>query len=193
VIKKINSMKIKSILVVLAASAMSVFGQGSVAFQNTTISTPIRLTDGATYTNSLSTVAGEYSFYFMYGTSAASLNFTSPTFFNSTTANRIAGSANISLSVPAGVPAFFQLYAFSSSAGSHLAAANTPGMYSYVSGIIQATPTTSPLAPAPLFGTGAGTQFQGFNLMLTPVPEPSTIALGALGIGALFFARRRKV
>jgi hypothetical protein len=36
---------------------------------------------------------------------------------------------------------------------------------------------------------GAG----GFNgLQLTQVPEPSTIALGALGLGSLLFIRRRK-
>jgi len=48
-------------------------------------------------------------------------------------------------------------------------------------------PTITPPSPA---GTLIGAGIQGFYLV--PVPEPSTIGLGLLGIGALLALRRRK-
>jgi len=47
---------------------------------------------------------------------------------------------------------------------------------------------TPPSIPGPTFGTGPG-QIQAFTL--TPVPEPSTIALGILGAAALLLRRRK--
>jgi hypothetical protein len=49
----------------------------------------------------------------------------------------------------------------------------------------------TPITPPTLTGWGAETGNLGFELNKT-VPEPSTIALGVLGVGALFLARRRK-
>jgi hypothetical protein len=45
-----------------------------------------------------------------------------------------------------------------------------------------------PSLPGATFGAGAG-QISGFTL--TPVPEPSTIALGLLGAAALLMRRRK--
>jgi hypothetical protein len=45
-----------------------------------------------------------------------------------------------------------------------------------------------PSLPGPTFGVGAG---QVNGLMLTPVPEPSTLALGLLGAAALLMRRRK--
>jgi len=42
-----------------------------------------------------------------------------------------------------------------------------------------------------VFGTGAG-QIGGFQIVATPIPEPSSIALGLLGLGAVALIRRRK-
>jgi hypothetical protein len=46
------------------------------------------------------------------------------------------------------------------------------------------------VTPGIIFGSGAN-QLQ--SLVLTQVPEPSTLALGALGVASLAFFRRRKV
>jgi MYXO-CTERM domain-containing protein len=49
-----------------------------------------------------------------------------------------------------------------------------------------------PSAPQDLAApSGGGTPFQRFGV-LTPVPEPSSIALGLLGLGAIALFRRRK-
>jgi hypothetical protein len=45
-----------------------------------------------------------------------------------------------------------------------------------------------PSLPGPTFGAGAG---QVNGLLLTPVPEPSTLALGLLGAAALLMRRRK--
>jgi len=170
-------MKIKSIIAILAVSAASVFGQGLVNFQNSTISSPIRINDGS---NSLLPTTGTWDFFFKYGTSAGNLNFTSPSFANSTTAGRIAGNTTLSLSTSGGTPIFAQLYATGT--------VNSV-TYGYLSSVITVTPSTAPSPGTPMFGAAVGTQFQGFTMQ--PIPEPSTIALGSIGLASLLFLRRR--
>ena len=51
------------------------------------------------------------------------------------------------------------------------------------------TPTTGTTLPTATFGNGAG-QISGWTL--SPVPEPTTLALGGLGAAALLLFRRRK-
>jgi hypothetical protein len=48
-----------------------------------------------------------------------------------------------------------------------------------------------PITPPTLTGWGPENG-SGFSLNITPTPEPTTIAFGILGIGALALARRRK-
>jgi hypothetical protein len=87
----------------------------------------------------------------------------------------------------------FQIRAWSFFAGAtYEEAALNPVAYIGVSGIGQVTPVTiSGAPPAALFGTGAGQLSSGF--VLTPnIPEPSSIALGLLGLGAIALFRRRK-
>jgi hypothetical protein len=50
------------------------------------------------------------------------------------------------------------------------------------------TLTAPPATPAGVLDGG----FAGFTLTYIPVPEPTTIALGALGVGALLWRRRSK-
>lgn len=179
-------MKIKAILFAMALSAVSVFGQGLVTFQNSSISTPIFTSPGVR----MAAGGNAYSFQFLYGTSAGDLNNSSAVFFNhDSTDGRITttGTADLSLAIPGGTPAFFQLRAWNSSAGS-FANAQTGGTW-YQSDIITLTPSISPAPATTMFGPTVGQQFQGFTM----VPEPSTFALGALGIGALLMVRRRKV
>jgi hypothetical protein len=52
------------------------------------------------------------------------------------------------------------------------------------------TPTASPGTPGALFGTAAGLLVSGFEIK--PAPEPSSIALGLLGLGAVALFRRKK-
>ena len=65
------------------------------------------------------------------------------------------------------------------------------GVYLGVSSIGETTPATGLLTAPALFGTGAG-QVGGFVLTPGGVPEPSSIALGLLGLGAIALFRRRK-
>ena len=53
-----------------------------------------------------------------------------------------------------------------------------------------ATPTAAPSGAGPLFGTAPGLLTSGFDI--TPAPEPSSIALGLLGLGAIALFRRKK-
>jgi hypothetical protein len=94
--------------------------------------------------------------------------------------------------VPGGVPTQFQLYAYATSFGSFAEAQSAPSGIWYQSSVITTTPSRSPTPGVPLFGVTSGSQFQGFNFNINPMPEPSTIALGVLGAGSLLFLRRKK-
>ena len=185
-------MKIKAILFALAISSLTVFGQGLVSFRNSTVGgTPINV-DG-----NLMPVRGttSYSFYFVYGLSAGTLNNTSATYLNDTaTAGRIESTASsVTLATPGNTATYFQMFAYETAAGSYANAAAAPGTYhSFASSVIllSPNPSVSPNPATPLFGTTVGSTFQGFNMVLTP--EPSTIALGVLGLAGLVFVRRRK-
>jgi len=85
----------------------------------------------------------------------------------------------------------FQIRAWTFSAGATYELATSPTAYRGVSGIGEVTPTTGALPPAALFGTGAGQLPSGF-VLIPGVPEPSSIALGLLGLGAIALFRRRK-
>jgi len=97
----------------------------------------------------------------------------------------------------AGAPGWFQVraweYAFGNSyeaavanpvtQGGRLALVGTSNIIKVDTG----DPTTTPPGTA---GTLTGNGLQGF--VLVPVPEPTTIGLGLLGLGALLALRRRK-
>jgi len=73
-------------------------------------------------------------------------------------------------------------------------AATSDGKYSGWSSVASIQPTTAAAAgtgtlPAVIWGTTAG--FIN-TMVLTPAPEPATIALGGLGAAALLLFRRRK-
>lgn len=184
-------MKIKAILLAIALSGVSAFAQGLVTFQNSSLATPIKVPGPNGEAPANIDNAGAYSFYFIYGLSSDNLNNTSATYLNGSP-GRIAGAADIALSVAGGQPVFFQMFGYSTSAGSFANATTAQGAAWYQSSVITQTPSVSPTPGTPLFGPGVGTQFQGFTMNLNPVPEPTTIALGILGAGSLLFLRRKK-
>jgi len=105
------------------------------------------------------------------------------------------GNGGTGIPVPgitAGTPVSYQVEAWSSVAANGLtglsysqAEAAPGGLW----GISAANNYTlgggsPPVAPGPL-------AFNSFNLTLNPVPEPTTLALGAMGLGALLIRRRK--
>ncbi len=85
----------------------------------------------------------------------------------------------------------FQIRAWQISGGSSYEAAIQPNLYRGMSAIGEVTPATGVVLTPNLFGTGAG-QIGGFVLTPNVIPEPSSIALGLLGLGAIALFRRRK-
>jgi MYXO-CTERM domain-containing protein len=90
----------------------------------------------------------------------------------------------------------FQIKGWTLSAGNTYAeavtaqAGNPTGVALGQSGLGQTILTANPAPPAPLFGTSPGLLSTGFGIV--PAPEPSSIALGLLGLGAIALFRRRK-
>lgn len=106
------------------------------------------------------------------------------------------GGNNFEIQGNAGVAISFQIRAWSinyTTYGEALAAwnSNTPGVLIGSSTIGSVTPATG-AAPTPnLFGANPG-QIGAFQVTPPPIPEPSSIALGLLGLGAIALFRRRK-
>jgi len=104
------------------------------------------------------------------------------------------GGAAVVPGAPIGITVAFQIRAWQIAGGATYELATAPGVYRGVSAIGQVTPgDPSGGAPGVLFGTSAG---QVLGIVMTPnvsvVPEPSSIALGLLGLGAIALFRRRK-
>jgi len=82
--------------------------------------------------------------------------------------------------------------AWSTTAGSYENALNVNGaQYGQATFVSKALGGTNPNPPPPSFFTPDMAPFTGFELDTTIVPEPSTIALGVLGVGALLLRRRK--
>lgn len=103
-------------------------------------------------------------------------------------------AGNFVISNNTGQTIAFQVRAWSTFAGADYTTARLnlarADRYLGSSAIGEVTPATGVAIVPALFGTGAG-QVGGF--VLTPlVPEPSSIALGLLGLGAIALFRRRR-
>jgi len=96
------------------------------------------------------------------------------------------GSVYTVAGVPAGSDAFVEVEVWEGTAATY-AAAQAAGGYTGNSGVFQNAlggPATPPVPPTDLTGMP--------SVILTPTPEPSTLALGGLGAAALLLFRRRK-
>jgi len=107
------------------------------------------------------------------------------------TPGRFTGGSQTLAAMTAGATIAVQIRGWQTDAGSYDAAASG-GKYSGKASIFEMTPG-NPLASPPgtakaIVFTGPPAGFQGLTLQ---VPEPSTIALGILGLGGLFLLRRR--
>jgi len=170
----------------LMIAAIAAFGQGQIVFQNGA-STAITNKDG-TGNAPISTRVGLYVNANTAATEASAgwsiqgmTNLVAPgVFFGGTrTTTFPAGTA-----VAVQVRAWQTASAFNDYAS---AVAGDPAGKFGSSVIMNITPTAAP-SPAPnLVANG----FQGFGIV-QPVPEPSSIALGLLGLGAVALFRRRK-
>ena len=106
------------------------------------------------------------------------------------------GGNNFEIQGNAGVPITFQVRAWSFAYLTYGEAetawnAGTPGTLIGSSTIGSITPATGGTPTPNIFGAGVG-QIAAFQVVPPPVPEPSSIALGLLGLGAIAFFRRRK-
>jgi hypothetical protein len=175
------------------ASAASSYAQGTLNFNNTGFSIT---------TNNLAGNSGvmagtkQYIFGLYLASDAGSLGaVTTPVmlFTNSPVAGVISlSTVTLPNGFASGSTYAFQVKGWSATGGygSYDAALQgNPTGYFGVSGIGSVTLGVGPTPAGGVWGTGAG-QIGGF--VLTPVPEPSTIALAGLGAASLLLFRRRK-
>lgn len=202
-------MKKTLLLLGLIVLPVALFAQGTVQFNNTattqttTNSTPTPPPGQNPDQTGATTGAGQYTIGFYIApqgtTDPNAFTLMGPTTLSQSGLGngRFNGNPlpnNFAVSNNTGQTIAFQVRAWSTFAGSTYELAvgrdDLVSRYLGVSAIGEVTPATG-LTPTPaLFGTAAG-QVGGFAL--TPViPEPSSIALGLLGLGAIALFRRRR-
>lgn len=195
---------VTTLLSVVAAGA--VMAQGRVNFNNTGV-TPIRISDGGELTLILGTASvgtfgigpASAQIRLYAGLTSSSLapvliGTAADQEFVPNTANTalaavqgtFAGGSNLALAGYDGsAPVFLQFTASATGAAGQWAGVPFFGE----SPIIQVNLATGLGTATTLFGTGPN-QWDG--LTMTPVPEPSSMALAGLGAASLLFFRRRK-
>jgi len=197
----------KKALLALATVAMaaSTFAQGTIDFMNRNIPGP---NGGPNYNvplwqpNSTTAGAGQMPGGVTVGlfeSQASTTPLVTSLLRSDTPANAaffLTSSQTATTSLPAGSTPTVFVRAWQTSAGSFAAAQNSNGTFawgewSFTTQPLGGTPPGGGLPiPTPgMTGWGPGPVAGGYNLQ---VPEPSTFALGALGLGALGLLRRRK-
>jgi hypothetical protein len=183
----------KKALLTLAALAMaaSAYAQGTITYWNSgidnatgggTYDAPIFDVDGTTRLSGAAYTVGLYSNGTLVpGSQQTFLTGAGAGFFNPVFDLVIPGSA------PGSTPTL-EVRAWQTSAGSFAAAQGGAGTYGSFSYTSPALGGVNPAPPPPSFFPPTMTGLQSFSL----VPEPSTYALGMLGLGALAMMRRRK-
>jgi len=197
---------------ICSAAALSGFAQGTIQFGNTIqspiyVGTSIATAYGATQkaTSAALGTGGTIDFALIWGTSATSVTTLAGIEKIGTTAGQVAGNVNFPVvGTNPGDKDWFQVVAWDNSYGDTLAGEaacaaagglwGSAGQTSY--GVLgpalqfQLGPNPSP--GTVIFGSSATTGVFHLFALITPVPEPTTLALGGLGAAALLMFRRRK-
>ena len=187
----------KKLLLTLAlmATATLSYAQGTVAFCNSIAATVKYVVGGAAPVVLPTTVAANFGVF--WGTSAGALTLNEGPLGTASTVNAgIIVAPSVYGINPGSQPlqvVFMQIRGWDASFGNDWAAARNAGK---LFGETDVRPVTlGPTAgPGTVIWQGAtGTNPNRFNpLTLSIVPEPSTIALGVLGLGSLLLFRRRQ-
>jgi hypothetical protein len=194
--------------ILLLGSAVAVFAQGTINFQNsflTAISLRISNGDGL-YGPSFPVPTTALVVYgVFYGTSAGSLTLASPLFPNSTGAAGVIAAPTTAFAIPGSNPGdsrwFVQVRGWSAPYG-------TDWQYAQIAfnddlGVIWGeSAIASGFALGPTAGPGyaiwqaangtSTAKIAAFSLTESPIPEPSTLALTGLSVAAALIFRRRK-
>jgi len=174
-------MKKLLLTVSLLVAAVTAFGQGQVIFANNSAT---KITNSTTVAAAdVSTIVGLY----IGNAGAAESSLTLITTTNMFAAGLFQGGTRTLTGWGAG-PVELQVRAWSAGYNSYESAALSGSSAAFIgkSVVMNVTLTTSP-TPAPNLIASGLNQFN-----ISPVPEPSSIALGLLGLGAVALFRRRK-
>jgi MYXO-CTERM domain-containing protein len=185
----------KKILIVAAMAALmavNAFGQGSVVFSNAG-GQPLSLSDGTARIP----IGSTYQVELMYapdGTSAADFDTMAVrqgnvASFNPTPGFFSGGGRTVDTIQPPGGFGLFQVRAWSTANGTSYNDVVGKGTGLAGQSQILRVDTANPVIGEANVGLVAS-GLTGFSV--TPVPEPSAIALGVLGLGTLLLLRRRK-
>jgi MYXO-CTERM domain-containing protein len=185
-------------LALAGLSAVATYAQGTIQFLNSGLS-PVKYqaAPGAAIVNvpiDIGAVVGVF-----WGTTAGDLHLQTPTARINTTAGVFNGGAVYGLTgTQPGQTVFLKFAGWVNLGGTTpdaIAGRDTPGITHYgESGVVQTialAPTAGPGIVVWQGATGVNVnRAKPFTIEL--VPEPSVVALGALGLGALLLIRRRK-
>jgi hypothetical protein len=169
----------------LIATATAAFAQGTITFINNA-STLVQFQAGGN-------VPVGYNVGLWWGTEGspeASLSMIASSTISPVPGRFSAGQVTTPVATAGGAMATFQVRAWENGFATYDAAYNGGGNVGFSAVWTQATGGSSPTDPAKAIVPPTG-GFTGINNVAV-VPEPSTIALGLLGLGALAFFRRRK-
>jgi hypothetical protein len=173
-------------------AAVGIYAQGSVLFNNSS-TTLVKLLNPADQTLSSAPVGSTYTVGIWWAaagtTDEAAFAFTGVTTTISPAPGRFTGLGKTITQVPTpGGTIAMQIRGWQTDAGSYDAAAASSDKY-FGSSSIFSVATANPLSTPPGTPTAIVPGFTGLTLHI--VPEPSTIALGLLGLAGLFVLRRR--
>jgi len=187
----------KILLTTIAAGcSFAAFGQGQVVFENFNTSSTVNFGKQAPGTPA---PLGGFTVALLWnnGSSFQVINT-----FNSSTANVGASNPGYFNAGVINVPTFtatgtFEVEGWYNTAGTYgtyatAVAAATGTTYAGVTTQFTAKEVQSPTTPVDMAVNGAVAGQWSGAVLLTPVPEPTTIALGGLGAAALLLFRRRK-
>jgi len=176
----------KKAIIALAAilTAVATYAQATVNFQNFTDPNGVKRTDGKNAAEGVDITA---QLYLVNPDNSLTALTPATTFLTGAANAGVEGYLNPVLITIPGVafsaPVNLQVKAWQTDAGSFAAASSTPNKWFGQTGIFN-NKTGGDLAPP------EDTIFT-FASPLTQVPEPTTLALGALGAAALLFRRRK--